>query len=147
MVITMIRCDTEEEFRILMIHIFFSDKRAKQDSDEVVCLEYEFIQSCLRIDQAAHDKADKECEDIEVDLLKEFNAGNHGFASQKYPVYVEWSARKWGCESCAQEYYFFVYNEEDLSLGQLLFRQAELERKAKEERAIFERYEQLARCC
>ena len=79
----MIRCDTEEEFRILMIHIFFSDKRAKQDSDEVVCLNYEFIQSSLKIDQAAHDKADKEGKDIEVDLLEEFNKGNHGFASQK----------------------------------------------------------------
>lgn len=145
--VIMIRCDTEEEFRILMIHIFFSDKRAKQDSDEVVCLNYEFIQSSLKIDQAAHDKADKEGKDIEVDLLEEFNKGNHGFASQKYPVYVEWSARKWGCESCAQEYYFFVHSKEDLSLGQLLLRQAKLDKKAKEERAIFERYEQLVKCC
>ena len=57
---------------------------------------------------------------------------------KKYPVYVEWSARKWGCESCAQEYYF-VHSKEDLSLGQLLLRQAKLDKKAKEERAIFER--------
>lgn len=132
----MIRCNTEEEFKTLIIHIFFSDKRAKQDPDEVVCLEYEFIQSVLGIAQEEHDIADKALEDIEVDLLSEFMNGNHKYKDQVYPVYVEWDIRKWGCESCASIYDFEIYTPYELSLDSLMARQNKANMELLEHRAI-----------
>ena len=41
----MIKCKNKEEFEKLMIHIFFDSERAKLEYDEILNLEYEFIQS------------------------------------------------------------------------------------------------------
>ena len=65
----MIRCNTEQDFIKLMLHIFFSSGRAKLEYDEILDLEYEFVQSALGIAQKEHDVADETDEDIEVDLL------------------------------------------------------------------------------
>ena len=43
----MIRCNTEQDFIKLMLHIFFSSGRAKLEYDEILDLEYEFVQSAL----------------------------------------------------------------------------------------------------
>jgi hypothetical protein len=103
---TTVKCNSEEEFNNLILHIFFKEKRAKLYQEEIIFHEYESIQECLGI---------VEKEDDEIDLLDEFLNGNHKYSKQKYPVYVEWDFSKWGCESYAQERSFNVYSEKDLS--------------------------------
>lgn len=119
----MIRCMDEKEFNELMIHIFFSDTRAKLDSDEVTNLNYEFVQQCLGIAQEEHDTANETFDDIEIDLLEEFLKGNHKYNDQTYPVYVDWDIRKWGCESYNSIYMFNVYPYSDLSMDTLRYEQ------------------------
>ncbi len=143
MVITMIRCNTKQEFIQLMLHIFFSSERARLEYDEITNLEYEFIQSALGIAQKEHDIANKACEDIEVDLLTEFLNGNHKYKDQAYPVYVDWDIRRWGSESWASVYNFEVYTPYELSMEALI----EQQRKANEEllkhRTLFAELKQL----
>ena len=103
---TTVKCNSEQEFNNLILHIFFKEKRAKLYQEEIIIHEYESIQECLGI---------VEKEDIEIDLLDEFLNGNHRYSKQKYPVYVEWEFSRWGCESYAQERFFYVHSEKDFS--------------------------------
>ena len=143
MVITMIRCNTEQEFMQLMLHIFFSSDRARLEYDEILDLEYEFVQSALGIAQEEHDIADKASEDIEVDLLSEFMNGNHKYKDQTYPVYVDWDIRRWGCESCASVYQFEVYTPYELSLDALMLRQSKANDEMHERKALCAQLAQL----
>lgn len=103
---TIVKCNSEEEFNNLILHIFFKEKRAKLYPEEIIVHEYESIQECL---------GSVEPEDIEIDLLDEFLSGNHKYSKQKYPVYVEWDFSEFGCESYAQERSFYVHPEKDFS--------------------------------
>lgn len=103
---TIVKCNSQEEFNALILHIFFKENRAKLYPQEITIHEYESIQECLEI---------VEPEDAEIDLLDEFLKGNHKYSKQKYPVYVEWEFSKWGCESYAQERSFHVQPEKDVS--------------------------------
>lgn len=103
-----VKCNSQEEFNSLILHIFFKEERAKLYPEEIIVHEYESIQECLGI---------IEPEDIEIDLLDEFLSGNHKYSNQKYPVYVEWDFSKFGCESYAQERSFYVHPEKDLSFS------------------------------
>lgn len=103
---TLVKCSSEEEFNALILHIFFKENRAKLYPEEITIHEYESIQECLEI---------VEPEDAEIDLLDEFLNGNHRYSKQKYPVYVEWEFSRWGCESYAQERFFYVHSEKDFS--------------------------------
>lgn len=134
--IAMIRCNTEQEFMQLMLHIFFSSERARLEYDEILDLEYEFIQSALGIAQEEHDIADKTYEDIEIDLLSEFMNGNHKYKDQAYPVYVDWDIRRWGCESCACVYNFEVYTPYELSMEALMAQQHKANNEMLEHRAL-----------
>lgn len=124
---TKIKCNNAHEFNTLVNYIFFSDTRAKRHSQERTSLEYETVQEALGIAQAEHDKADENYDDIEVDLLAEYLAGNHKFINQTYPVYVEWEFEVWGCESWARSYIFHVYDDTDIMLETLLENQIALE--------------------
>lgn len=121
---TTVKCNSEEEFNNLILHIFFKEKRAKLYQEEIIFHEYESIQECLGI---------VEKEDDEIDLLDEFLNGNHKYSKQKYPVYVEWDFSKWGCESYAQERSFNVYSEKDLSFSTFM----KMVNKAEEEKQKF----------
>lgn len=103
---TLVKCNSEEEFNALILHIFFKENRAKLYQEEITIHDYESIQECLGI---------VEPEDGEIDLLDEFLSGNHKYSKQKYPVYVEWDFFKFGCESYAQERSFQVHPEKDFS--------------------------------
>lgn len=120
----------------LMLHIFFSSDRARLEYDEILDLEYEFVQSALGIAQKEHDVADKASEDIEVDLLSEFMNGNHKYKDQAYPVYVDWDIRRWGCESYASVYQFEVYTPYELSMEALMLRQSKANDEMHEHRAL-----------
>ena len=121
---TTVKCNSEQEFNNLILHIFFKEKRAKLYQEEIIIHEYESIQECLEI---------VEKEDIEIDLLDEFLSGNHKYSKQQYPVYVEWEFSKWGCESEAQERFFYVYSEKDLSFSTFM----KTVNKAEEEKQKF----------
>ena len=121
---TVVKCDSEEEFKNLILHIFFKEKRAKLYQEEIIVHEYESIQECLGI---------VEPEDMEIDLLDEFLNGNHKYSRQKYPVYVEWEFSKWGCESYAQERSFYVHPEKDFSFPTFM----KMVDKAEEEKQRF----------
>lgn len=139
----MIRCNTEQDFIKLMLHIFFSSGRAKLEYDEILDLEYEFVQSALGIAQKEHDVADETYEDIEVDLLSEFLNGNHKYKDQAYPVYVNWDIRRWGCESCASVYNFEVYTPYELSMEALMEQQHKANEELLKHRALFAELRQL----
>lgn len=121
---TTVKCNSEQEFNNLILHIFFKEKRAKLYQEEIIVHEYESIQECLGI---------IEPEDIEIDLLDEFLNGNHAYSEQQYPVYVEWDFSKFGCESYAQERSFYVHPEKDLSFSTFM----ERANKAEEEKQKF----------
>ena len=121
---TTVKCNSQEEFNNLILHIFFKEHRAKLYQEEIIVHEYESIQECLEI---------VEKEDDEIDLLDEFLNGNHKYSKQKYPVYVEWDFSKWGCESEAQERFFYVYSEKDLSFSTFM----KTVNKAEEEKQKF----------
>lgn len=133
----MIKCKNKEEFEKLMIYIFFDSERAKLQYDEILNLEYEFIQSALGIAQEEHDIADKSCEDIELDLFEEFLKGNYKYANQEYPVYVQWDIRRWGCESAASVYIFEVFSESEISIEHLMNQQAEANKERDQRRALY----------
>lgn len=105
----LVKCNCAGEFNALMLHIFFDDQRAKDDSDEVILHDYETIQGHLGIAVEDHDD--------EVDLLQEFMAGNHKYANQTYPVYVEWEFTKRGCETEASTQILTVLSEDDISFS------------------------------
>ena len=76
---TLIKCNSEEKFNALILHIFFKENKAKLHSEEIIVHEYESIQECLGI---------VEPEDDEIDLLDEFLNGNHAYSEQQYPVCI-----------------------------------------------------------
>lgn len=121
---TIVKCNSKEEFNNLILHIFFKEKRAKLYQEEIIAHEYESIQECLGI---------VEPEDMEIDLLDEFLSGNHKYSKQQYPVYVEWDFSKFGCESYAQERFFHVHPEKDLSFSTFM----KTVNKAEEEKQKF----------
>lgn len=141
--VAVIRCDNEKEFIELMLHIFFSEDRAKLSYDEVVCMEYKLVQSCLGIAQKEHDEADRLMQDVEIDLLEEFLKGNHKFSNQQYPMYVEWDFRRWGCESENSIHYFQTFSYSDLSWNTLKDIQTAANEEHNYHKSLWQKYQQL----
>ena len=121
---TIVKCNNAKEFNALMVHIFFTSERVKLDSDEILIHDYETI--CDHLGITVKD------DDQDVDLHQEFLTGNHRYANQSYPVYVEWEFVKWGYDSGANIQLFVVHTEAEISFSSFMQKVEELSKETEE---------------